>query len=100
MKALFAPVAALMSGRNKTKQVMVGALFCVPLAIAVLANPPGWSAAGIAIIATFIFAAYYVAALLFTTDRAWREIHQVAELLGKHDLRRARLPDDASLSAT
>jgi methyl-accepting chemotaxis protein len=99
MNALFAPVAVLMSGRNKTKQLTVGLLLCIPLAISLLANPPGWNAAGIAILVTFLLAAYYIAALLFTTDQAWREIHQVAELLNQHDLRRASLPGSASLTA-
>ena len=99
MKALFAPVAALMSGRNKTKQVTVGLLFCIPLAISALANPPGWSAAGIAILVTFLLATYYLAALLYTTDRAWGEIHHVANLLSENDLRRGGLPDSSSLSA-
>jgi methyl-accepting chemotaxis protein len=99
MKALFAPVAALMSGRNKTKHLMVGVLFCVPLAIAVIANPPGWGAAGVAVLLAFLFAAYYLAAVLFTTDRAWSEIHQVADLLGENDLRHAGIPERETLSA-
>jgi methyl-accepting chemotaxis protein len=100
MSAIFTPVAALMSGRVKTKQLTVGALFSLPLAIAVLAEPPGWGAAGIATGVTFAIAAYYLAALHFTTDSAWSEIHQVARLLGEHDLRGGRMPREESLTAS
>jgi methyl-accepting chemotaxis protein len=100
MSAIFTPVAALMSGRVKTKQLTVGALFSLPLAIAVLAEPPGWGAAGIATVVTFAIAAYYLAALHFTTDSAWSEIHQVARLLGEHDLRGDRMPREESLTAS
>jgi methyl-accepting chemotaxis protein len=99
MKGIFAPIGALMSGRNKTKQLMVGVLFCVPLVIALVAHPPGWTASGIAILVTWVIAAYYLAALHFSTDAAWTEIHQVARLLGEHDLRRDHLPEEARLSA-
>jgi methyl-accepting chemotaxis protein len=92
MSWIFTPIAALMSGRNKTKQLMVGILFSIPLFIALLAEPPGWTATAAAILLTFLFAAYYLAALLFTTDSAWSEIHQVARLLGEHDLRRGEMP--------
>ena len=44
MSGIFTPIAALMSGRNKTKQLMVGVLFSVPLFIALIAEPPGWNA--------------------------------------------------------
>ena len=100
MNAFFAPVARLMSGRNKVKQATAVALFCVPLAIALVANPPGWGAEGIAIAATFALALYYIAALLFTTDRAWDDIHRLTHALGENDLRASELPDAASLSAT
>jgi methyl-accepting chemotaxis protein len=99
MAGIFAPVAALMSGRNKTKQLMVGVLFTVPLAITLVASPPGWGIAGIAAAVTFAFALYYLAALHFTTDTAWTEIHHVARLLGEHDLRSAEMPREAELSA-
>ncbi len=99
MKGIFAPVAAMTSGRAKTKQAMVGVLFTLPLAIAIIADPPGWGAAGIAILATFAVALYYLAALHFSTDSAWAEIHQVARLLGEHDLRSDQMPREAELSA-
>jgi hypothetical protein len=81
-----------MSGRNKTKQVTLGALFSIPLAIALTANPPGWSAAGISIAVALAIAIYYLAAVLITSDSAWNDIHQVAHLLSEQDLRAASLP--------
>ena len=99
MRGIFAPVAALMSGRNKTKQLTVGVLFSVPLFISLVVSPPGWSAAGIAILATLAVAVYYLAALHYTTDSAWSEIHQVARLLSEHDLRRGEMPREGELSA-
>jgi methyl-accepting chemotaxis protein len=99
MNWFFAPVNGLMGGRNKAKQLAVGIFFCVPLAIGIAAHPPGWTAPGIAVLATFLFACYYLAALHFTTDVSWQEIHKVARLLTEHDLRRDQLPDDARLSA-
>jgi methyl-accepting chemotaxis protein len=100
MKAIFAPVAALMSGRNKTKQWTVGVLFSVPLAIALVAQPPGWSAAGIAVAVTYALALYYLAAILFTTDSAWDDIHRVAQLLSEHDLRAGLMPEDTEIAAS
>ncbi len=100
MKAIFAPVARVMSGRNKVKQVMVGVLFCLPLAIALAANPPGWNAAGIAVAATLLVAVYYLAAVLFTTDRAWDDIHRLARLLREHDLRASELGDQSAVATT
>ncbi len=100
MKAVFAPVARLMSGRNKVKQLTAGLLFCIPLAIALVASPPGWNAAGIAIVLSFALAVYYMAALLFTTDRAWNDIHRITHVLSENDLRSSELPDASTLSAT
>ena len=87
MNALFAPVSRLMRGRSKVKQIVGAALLMLPLAIALVAHPPGWTAVGLAILVTYLLAVYYLAALLFTTDAAWADIHRVAELLGEHDLR-------------
>jgi methyl-accepting chemotaxis protein len=95
---VFAPISALVSGRQRVKQLIAAALLTVPLAIAVAASPPGWSAAGIAILATYLFALYYVAALQFTSDAAWHDIHQVADLLSRHDLRASQVPRDADIS--
>jgi len=99
MQFLFAPVARLMSGRNKTKQVTVGVLFALPLAIALWASPPGWGVAGILVLATSVIAVYYLAALLFTSDAAWSDIHRVAQLLSERDLRLERLPGAEEVSA-
>src|SRR5258706_6441146 len=89
-----------MSGRNKTKQVMLGVLFSVPLAIALIANPPGWTAAGIAIAVALAIAIYYLAAVLVTSDSAWNDIHQVAHVLSEQDLRAASLPPDNAVTPT
>jgi methyl-accepting chemotaxis protein len=99
MKLFFAPIARLMSGRNKSKQLLGAALLTVPLAIALGANPPGWTAATWAIVLSYAFAIYYLAALLFTSDAAWDDIHKVAQLLGEHDLRSAQLPSDAEVAS-
>jgi methyl-accepting chemotaxis protein len=88
-----------MSGRNKSKQLFGAALLTLPLAIALATNPPGWTAAGFAVIGTYLFAIYYLAALLFTSDAAWDDIHKVAQLLGEHDLRSAELPDETEVAA-
>jgi len=98
LKAVFAPVARLMSGRNKTKQVTLGVLFSIPLAIALIANPPGWSVAGISIVVALGLAIYYLAAVLVTTDSAWNDIHQVAHVLSEQDLRAASLPRDDAVT--
>jgi methyl-accepting chemotaxis protein len=98
MSWLFTPVSALMSGRNKLKQLVCGMLFMAPLAIAVVASPPGWGAAGIAVLATTLLALYYLAALLSNTDRSWDDIQRVAKVLSEHDLRPANLPAEASIS--
>jgi methyl-accepting chemotaxis protein len=100
MNVFFAPIARLMSGRNKSKQLLGAALLTLPLAIALGASPPGWGAAGFAILATYLFAIYYLAALLVTSDAAWDDIHRVAQLLSRHDLRSGQMPGDAEISAT
>jgi len=92
VKALFAPVARLMSGRNKTKQLTLGVLFSIPLAIALAASPPGWNAAGFAVAIALAIAIYYLGAVLFTTDAAWNDIHDVARVLAEKDLRARSLP--------
>jgi methyl-accepting chemotaxis protein len=98
MKMLFAPVSRLMSGRNKVKQVTVGILFTVPLVIALAAASVSTGAA-IAIAAAYALAIYYLAAILFTSDAAWDDIHRVASLLGEHDLRGERLPAGDEVAA-
>jgi len=98
VKAVFSPVARLMSGRNKTKQLALGVLFSVPLAIALVASPPGWNAAGIAVAVTLAFAVYYLAAVLYTTDAAWDDIHRMAKVLSEQDLRAASLPREDTVT--
>jgi methyl-accepting chemotaxis protein len=98
LKTVFAPVARLISGRDKTKQVTLGVLFSIPLAIALITNPPGWTAAGIGMAVALAIAIYYLAAVLITSDSAWNDIHQVAHLLSEQDLRAASLPADDSLT--
>ena len=98
MKVLFAPIARLMSGRNKTKQVTVGILFTIPLAIALAASPVAAGAA-IAIGAAYAVAIYYLTAILVTSDAAWDDIHRVAQVLGEHDLRAASLPAAHEIAA-
>ena len=89
-----------MSGRNKVKQATVAALFCVPLAIAVASNPPGWNAAGLAVAVTFAIAVYYVAGVLLTSDRAWDDIHKLTHVLVENDLRSSELPRAETICAT
>jgi methyl-accepting chemotaxis protein len=99
MSSIFTPISALMSGRSKAKQLLVGVFFSVPLAVALVADPPGWSVPGVLVLVTYLFAVYYLAALHFTTDHAWSEIHKVARLLGEHDLRRGQMPREEDVSA-
>jgi len=47
MRWLFAPAVAVVRGRNRLKQVLVGVLFSLPLAVAVFAAPPGWDTASV-----------------------------------------------------
>ena len=96
----FRPVRRLMNGRQKTKQLLLAAFFAAPLAVALAANPPGWGPAGIAIVALLGFAIYYMAAIHFSSDESWNEIHRVAHLLGEHDLRAASLPEKGALTAS
>jgi methyl-accepting chemotaxis protein len=99
MNVLFAPIARLMSGRSKSKQLLGAALLTLPLAIALGASPPGWTAAGFAVLATYLVALYYLAAMLLTSDSAWEDIHRVAQLLSRHDLRSGQLPGEEQVAA-
>ena len=98
MNVFFSPVARLVGGRAKAKHAIIAALFCVPLAVCVLAHPPGWNASGIAILASFLAAVGFLVALHFTADSGWDDIHRVAHLLSEHDLRSARMPDESTLT--
>jgi methyl-accepting chemotaxis protein len=92
MKWLFAPaIAILMHWRNHVKFTLAGAFFCIPLALAVWGGPLEWaSARGVALIASFIFAWYYIVAMFLTSDESWRTVNSVATRLADHDLRSFR----------
>jgi methyl-accepting chemotaxis protein len=92
MKWLFAPaITVLMHWRNNVKFTLAGAVFCVPLALALWSAPPAWdSARGIAIIVTFVLAWYYIGAMFLTSDESWRTVNSVASRLAEHDLRSTR----------
>ena len=96
---VFAPVKRLMNARQKAQQLLVAVLFIVPLAIALWSHPPALDAAGIAIGVTLLLALYYVAALHYSVDASWQEIHKIAGLIGAHDLRQAALPVRSELTA-
>ncbi len=96
MRWLRAPVRYLGDGGNKAKLLAVGALFCVPLAVAVWTNPPGWGIAAIVEFVTFVIAIGCLAAFSLAPNGAWEEIRQLARLLGERDLRRTRLPGVAT----
>jgi methyl-accepting chemotaxis protein len=92
MKWLFAPaITILMHWRNHVKFTLAGAVFCVPLALALWGGPPAWgSARGVAIIVTFILAWYYIGAMFLTSDESWQTVNSVASRLAQHDLRSTR----------
>ena len=89
MKWFFAPVIALlMHQRNRVKFTLAGVVFCVPLAIAVFTPPDAWlSWRGAALIASFVFAWYYIAAMYLTSAESWEAVESVAGKLAAHDLR-------------
>ena len=92
MKWLFAPaITILMHRRNNVKFTLAGAFFCIPLALALWGPPLQWgSARGIAVIVSFVFAWYYIAAMYLTSDESWRLVNSVAARLAEHDLRSFR----------
>jgi len=91
MRWLFAPAVAVVRGRNRLKQVLVGVLFSLPLAVAVFAAPPGWDTAGYAILGLYLLAVYYLASITTMADGTMEEIHDLANALGERDLRSSRL---------
>jgi methyl-accepting chemotaxis protein len=99
MRWVFAPAVVLVRGRNRVKQVLVGALFSLPLAVALWASPPGWGSAGYAVLGLYVLAVYYLAAVTTMSDGALDEIYEVANALGERDLRAGRLAGDEQLSA-
>jgi methyl-accepting chemotaxis protein len=99
MRWLFAPVVSIVAGRNRVKQVLVGVLFSLPLAVVLWASPPGWDATGITVLGLYLLAAYYLAAITVMSDGAMDEIHDVAAALGERDLRSERLAGGERLTA-
>ena len=91
MRWIFAPAVALVHGRNRLKQVLVGVLFSLPLLVALWASPPGWGICGYLVLGLYIVAAYYLAAITTMADGTMMEIHDIANALGERDLRRERL---------
>jgi methyl-accepting chemotaxis protein len=91
MKWIFAPaIALLMHQRNTVKMSLIGVFYCVPLAIAIFAPPESWTSfRGVALIVTFIFACYYLAAMYLTSDESWATVNLVARRLSENDLREA-----------
>ena len=89
MKWIFAPaIALLMHQRNRVKFSLAGVVFCVPLAIALFLPPTEWlSWRGAALIASFAFAWYYIAAMYLTSHESWAAVESVAGKLAAHDLR-------------
>jgi methyl-accepting chemotaxis protein len=91
MRWIFAPAVALVQGRNRMKQVLVGVLFSLPLAVALGESPPSWESGGYLILALYLLAAYYLTAITTMADGTMTEIHDIANALGERDLRRTRL---------
>src|SRR5215813_14140493 len=99
MRWIFAPAVALVRGRNRMKQVLVGVLFSLPLAVALWASPPGWEDGGYVILGLYLLAIYYLAGITTMADGTMMEIHDIANALGERDLRRARLVAGEQLTA-
>ena len=89
MKWIFAPaITLLMHQRNLVKMGLIGVFFTIPVAIALMARPQSFgSAAGIAILATLVFAWYYLVAIYLTSDESWKIVNTVAHKLSENDLR-------------
>ncbi|MEO5695220.1 MAG: methyl-accepting chemotaxis protein [Usitatibacter sp.] len=100
MGNLFAPLSTLLALGYKAKHTLLAVLMAVPLAILMVANPPGWGWAALGVGVTFSLAVYYLAALVLTTDAAWQDIHRVTDLLSERDLRHGRLPELHEITAT
>jgi methyl-accepting chemotaxis protein len=83
--------AGFFAGR-RFRQAFGGVLFIVPLALAVVANPPGWGSAGFTILVLTAIAVAFLGATILTGDSAWEDIHAVSGLLKARDLRRTSLP--------
>ncbi len=100
MKSLVSPlVPVLVRMPASVTMPISGMLFTVPLMVAVFVHPPSWSSpTGIAIIAAFLIAWYYQAALYFSTDKSWQLLNKLAERLREHDLRSLDTKNSNSVS--
>jgi methyl-accepting chemotaxis protein len=89
MKGFFRPAAALLIRMQyKSKLPILAALFCVPLAIALLAPPTGWtSPSALGIAASLAFAWYCMGAHIAAANESWSHVQRVAGRLSDHDLR-------------
>ncbi|HUP98020.1 MAG TPA: methyl-accepting chemotaxis protein [Usitatibacter sp.] len=89
MKWIFAPaITILMHQRNLVKMGLIGVFFSIPVAIAFFVRPESLvSASGIAVMVTFAFAWYYLAAIYLTSDESWATVNTVARKLSENDLR-------------
>jgi len=101
MKWIFKPaIALLLPRRNIVKMPLAGVFFTLPLAIAVAYRPQAWNApASIAVIATFLFACYYLAALYLSSDEAWAKLRSLSERVADHDLRTEGLEESNAVAA-
>src|SRR6516162_1104357 len=98
MRWIFTPAVALVRGRNRLKQVLVGVFFSLPLAVALWSSPPGWEGGGYLVLGLYLLAVYYLAGITTMADGTMMEIHDVANALGERDLRRARLVAEERLT--
>ncbi|HEY4998778.1 MAG TPA: methyl-accepting chemotaxis protein, partial [Usitatibacter sp.] len=74
--------------RNEVKLPLLAALFTLPLAIALHANPPAWlSSTSLAIAATYALAWYVGIAHFYSADASWAILRGVATRLNERDLR-------------
>ena len=89
MKALFAPAIAVCARtRNIVKLPLIGAFFTLPLAVAAATGAIAWSSpAGWTVVATYLFAWYFLTGHMLAHDGTWDLINKVARRLGEHDLR-------------
>jgi methyl-accepting chemotaxis protein len=90
MKWIFAPAIALVAPLNNNVRVPLGgAMFAVPLVIALWSPPASWmSGSALAIGLTFLLAWYYLIAVYFSATASWSAVNKLAQRLNEHDLRR------------
>jgi methyl-accepting chemotaxis protein len=74
--------------RNQVKLPGLALLYTVPLAIALVANPPQWSSTTfVLIVASYVFAWYCGASHYYSADEAWKIVRSIASRLNDRDLR-------------